>query len=476
MKTLQFFLLTLLLACLTACGNNQNEVIVTSHLDEPSPLAETWDGVVIPVNIAPVNLPAQGVGEEALVIMHQGEQLITKAHGGMFIPDLDAWKSLVKTSAGDTLRIEHCLQQKGQWVAYQPFRIVVAPEPIDTFLTYRLIPPGYEKWFAMSICQRNLTNFEETVVADNAQTGRNCMNCHSFCQQNASRMTMHVRGKNGGTLIAQDGKAVKIDPKTTAAHSSFVYPYWHPSGLFIAYSTNDTKQLFHTHDANRIEVMDLKSNVVVYDVERNEALICPLLTDTARFETFPCFSPDGHWLYFCSAAAPDSMPDDYNQVRYNLCRISFDAESRTFGSLIETVYDAAAEGYSASVPRISPDGRFLLYTRSQYGQFMIWHKDADLWMINLETGSNEPLAAANSLETDSYHTWSSNSHWIVFSSRRDDGLYTRPYIAYIDAEGHAHKAFRLPQSSPEYYDRLMFSYNVPELTVNAVPFSAAQLQ
>ena len=57
----------------------------------------------------------------------------------------------------------------------------------------------------------------------------------------------------------------------------------------------------------------------------------------------------------------------------------------------------------------------------------------------------------------------------MFSSRRDDGLFTRPYIAYIDINGVARKPFMLPQRNPkEYYEDLMYSYNIPELMTGPV--------
>ncbi|MDE6341666.1 MAG: hypothetical protein K2K93_05060, partial [Muribaculaceae bacterium] len=61
-----------------------------------------------------------------------------------------------------------------------------------------------------------------------------------------------------------------------------------------------------------------------------------------------------------------------------------------------------------------------------------------------------------------YHSFASTSRCRVFSSRRDDGTYTRPYIAYISKDGSDSKAFVVPQESPEYYRELMKSYNVPE--------------
>ena len=105
--------------------------------------------------------------------------------------------------------------------------------------------------------------------------------------------------------------------------------------------------------------------------------------------------------------------------------------------------------------------------RLDYGNFSIWHKEADLWMMDLQTGKQYPLTAINSNDTESFHNWSSNSRWCVFSSRREDGRYTRLYLAHIDEQGVASKPFLLPQENPvEYYLELPYSYNVPDF-INA---------
>lgn len=97
-------------------------------------------------------------------------------------------------------------------------------------------------------------------------------------------------------------------------------------------------------------------------------------------------------------------------------------------------------------------------------------------MKDLQTDSCYALEKANSNDVDSYHTWSSNGRWIVFSSRRDDGNYTRPYIAYFDEKGQARKAFMLPHEDPEQTLLMLKSYNVPELTTDAVRISAKELR
>ena len=66
-----------------------------------------------------------------------------------------------------------------------------------------------------------------------------------------------------------------------------------------------------------------------------------------------------------------------------------------------------------------------------------------------------------------------NSHWIVFTSRRGDGLYSRLYLAAIDDKGRAHKPFLLPQRQPRAYDeRSLYSFNTPDFTQRKVDFDS----
>lgn len=343
----------------------------------------------------------------------------------------------------------------------------MATDSIDSYLAYRLIPPGYGLWYHMGIYQRNLENYDETAVVDNNTTDHNCVNCHSFPNQQADKMVFHMRAAHKGTYLVKDGHAEHIDRE---GMPPLVYPYWHPSEKYIAFSSNKTSQSTFINHANRIEVFDKMSDIYVYDLQHHRVLKSPLTASASKFETFPTFSPDGKWLYFCSADAVDSLPENCKKVHYNLCRIGFDARNGKFGNKVETLYDAASEGKSVSFPRISPDGRLLVFTRHAFGTFSIWHHDADLWTLDLHTGKTFPLKAANSNDTESYHSWSRNSRWLAFSSRRGNGLYTRPYFTYIDRNGHAHKPFLLPQRHPaEYYRNLLYSYNIPELKRGKTP-------
>lgn len=240
-----------------------------------------------------------------------------------------------------------------------------------------------------------------------------------------------------------------------------MYPFWHPSGNYIAYSVNNIRQVFHETKDKRVEVIDSESDLIVYDVNNNETLYCDNIMTKDHFETFPSFSPDGKKLYFCAAEAKQ-MPMQYKDIRYNLCSIDFDPETGTFDNVVDTLFNAAAIKKSITFPRPSPDGKHIMFTLVDYGNFSIWHPEADLYLYDVASGETRPLETANSNDTESYHSWSSNSHWFVFSSRRINGLYTRPYISHIDENGNESKPFLLPQKNPDYYEELLFSYNIPE--------------
>lgn len=429
----------------------------------PEGMFPDYSEVTVPCNIAPLDFTV-GDGEKAFLEIDApggGRIAVKSGKYGFRIP-LRKWRNLLVASKGGSLQFTVSVLRDGKWLSYEPFKVNVSEYEADPYVAYRLIAPGYGLWNKMGLYQRNITDFKQTPIYENRLTDNNCVNCHSFRMQDPSRMVFHMRAANGGTVF-MDGKQIeKLNTKTDKTISNLVYPYWHPEGHYIAFSVNRTFQSFHAADHNRIEVFDAASDVVVMDTEKMEVFSNPELMRDDAFETFPTFSPDGKSLYFCSAPAVDPMPDGYKNVHYNLCRVDFDPVTGTVGSRIDTLFHAA-DSSSASFPRISPDGKTLVFTKHGYGNFSIWHKDADLYAVDLESRSIHPLSEVNAPGVDSYHSWSSNSRFMVFSSRRIDGLYTRLYMTYVDESGQEHKPFLLPQRNPQkYYEDLMFSYNIPE--------------
>lgn len=482
-KILQALLAVFLL---TSCGKTGFDV--PSSYEERTAQANIYPDykdITIPVNIAPLNFMTEGT--EGLVVSMQGKNGEALVTSGIDRIDMDStqWSNLLKENIGERISVTVYTMEGGKWFRHIPHYLDVA-EAIDPYLSYRLIEPGYELYRQLGIYQRCLENFNQVPVYENNRSYRNgdnhCINCHNFRNYDAERMLFHVRANHGGTILIDGDKAEKIQIKNPNILASGVYPSWHPTKNRVCFSTNQTGQTFHMYYKEKIEVVDTNSDLILYDADKNEVRN---ILNTDYLETFPCWTPVGDRLYFCAAYIPqlEDVPDslrapvitaNYNKIHYNLWSMPYDAERDTFG-IPEIVIDAEAKGKSITFPRVSPDGRYILYAEGDYGQFHIWHKSSDLWVKDLQTDSCYALTEANSDDVDSYHTWSSNGRWIVFSTRRMDGNYTRPFIAYFDKNGRAHKAFCLPQRDPEHNILLLKSYNVPELSKNAVKVSASTL-
>lgn len=463
----------LLLVVFTGCNK---EIKIQEQIKEYPPIYPDYVGVTIPSTIAPLDFTIDDNTVDLLDVVvkgNNGDELHERGKSIVLSPK--EWTNLLESNKGGSIHVTVCVLQHGFWKQYKNFPIYISKYPIDYGLVYRLIAPGYEVYSKMGIFQRELASYNQTALYENTLVPGTCVNCHSFNKTNPNCSSLHVRGKNGATYMNVNGKPDFLNTKTDETLASFVYPYWHPSGKYIAYSLNNTRQAFHVGKDEKIEVLDMASDMVVYKLDTKEILTSDLLK-TDAFETYPCFSVDGKTLFFCSAEKKQ-IPEQYKELKYSLCSIAFDPEKGTFGDHIDTLVSAKSLNKSISFPRPSYDGKYIMFTLSDYGNFSIWHKEADLWLYNLTNGSLRELKEVNSDDTESYHNWSSNSHWFVFSSRRDGGLYTRLYIASIDDKGVVSKPFLLPQENPFwYYDESIYSYNVPEFVSSPVKWDAREME
>ncbi len=436
-----------------------------------------YTGVVVPFNIAPLNFEVKNADRCYVRFTSGGTELMhIKGKESIRIPE-KRWKKVLYEQKGKTLEVQVCARMKNQkeWSIYNSFEIMVAEDPVDPHIAYRLIEPGYELWGGMGIYQRDLTAFDEKPVIHNSLLDKGCVNCHAFHNYDAGSFMFHVRKENGGTIVVSNGRIEKIDLATSKTIGQGTYPMWHPSGNYIVFSVNNTNQAFHAYQEKKIEVYDRASDLIIYDVRNKKVLVDNRFNEKIYFETFPAWSPDGKWLYMCRAEAKE-MPFEYQKTKYGIYRIAFDPETGRLADSLETVFDPVKHNKSASFPRISPDGRYLLYTLADCGAFPIWHKEADLRMIDLATGDDVDTEIMNSDDVESYHSWSSNGRWIIFSSRRMDGRYTRFYISRFDQQGKMHKPFLLPQKDPRFYTYFLKSYNIPEFIRTEIKITPYQIE
>lgn len=449
-----------------------------------------YTDVTLPANLCAPNFMVR----DAQVVVARfscGDKQYVYGEDNKVIIDDDDWATMRDAAKGKSIQVEvfcNYSDNGGSWKAYKPFHMYIANDTIDPYISYRLIQPSYVAYEDLVLAQRNITTFEESDIYSNRliQTEENgqCINCHSYQNYSTSNMLFHMRQYLGGTMIVDNGKISKVNLKTDSTISAGVYPAWHPSLNLIAFSTNNTMQTFLIKDKGKIEVFDTASDLILYDVDNNT--VSTICNDSNQLESFPVWSPDGKTLYYSDAhfeyAANDTTSKEkqviarFSEIKYNIMRRSFNPQTHTFGEP-EMVFDAAALGKSATLPRVSPDGRYLVFALGNFGCFHVWHPEADIYLIDLQQpDSIHCLNGLNSKQSESYPSFSSNGRWIMTDSRREDGNYTRPYISYFPPvkpgeKPVCRKAFSIPQKDPEYNILLTKSYNRPEFMRQPVTIS-----
>jgi hypothetical protein len=440
-------------------------------------ISPDYSDLVIPSNIAPLNFRILEPGQQYFARLHAdaGRAVEVSSKTGRVRIPIRPWRALLAANRGGRVLLDIYIKDAQQgWRKFQSISNTVAQEEIDSYVVYRRMQPIYNWWKDIGIYQRRLADYEESAVLHGRSFEQGCPNCHSFVGNSPDTMSIALRSAAYGssTLLARPRPEGALRFRSVSKiGAKWGYTAWHPSGTLAVYSLNEVRQFFHAGRLEVRDVTDIDSALVCYLV-KDRKVICPApLAEKERLETYPTWSPDGQYLYFCSAPVPwkdrnQVPPENYDKVKYDLRRVHYDIQTRQWGPA-ETVLSAAETGLSILLPRISPDGRFLLFCMCAYGCFPVYQPSSDLYLMDLATKKYERLTI-NSEYSESWHSWSSNSRWIAFSSKRQGGLFTRTYLSYVDADGRAHKAFVLPQQDPAYYDSLVETYSVPELIAGPV--------
>ncbi|MBN2188554.1 MAG: PD40 domain-containing protein [Chitinispirillaceae bacterium] len=451
------------------------------RIERPPAIDPDYSGTVVPPNIAPMNFM---IREDASryrvhIFTEAGDTIRVTANGPsakVVIPQAQ-WRTLLRANRGRTLTIAVYEKRGGRWSPYHPIVNRIAGDTVDGWLVYRKIL-GYKSIPDMEIRQRSLAGFDDRTVLDNRTLSTKsmaCINCHSFRNNAPDDMIIHLRGEGQGMLLASGNRVQKIDTRTEFNKGPASYSSWHPSGELIAFATMKVNQTLHSTGEPRV-VLDEASDLIIYNVATNTMSTHPSIADPGRMETLPEWSPDGRFLYFCSAPGPEKADDSfytnlgYREIKYDIMRVSFDMTADAWG-VPETLVSSRQNGLSNVQPKISPDGRFLLFVTMPWSYFAVYSDESDLWMMDLATRaprSCRRLDNVNSTSTESFHSWSSNGRWFVFNSRRRDGICGLPYFAFVDTAGSVSKPFLLPQRDPAFYETWLKSFNVPVLVSGPV--------
>jgi len=440
----------------------------------PPVISPDYSGTVIPPNIAPLNFTVreQAVEYRVKISSTFGRPIdVSSSSPGISIPP-GPWRKLLSANKGQPL----CFRVQGKsadgsWCQFGTITNTIAHETIDSYVVYRLIPPMHHSWHKIEIHQRCLEDFSEKLVVDNRTFTRGCVNCHTFRQNSPESMSFQVRSRWFGLpmILLKDGKIRRVDTRAGQGVYPSAYHSWHPGGNLIAFSRNKPSPFEHT-GPDVPDVWDADSDLALYFMDENRVEVPPAISTPDWRETWPSWSEDGKYLYYCRS--PQLPADEFDKVRYDLMRISYDRSSNAWGQP-ERLVSGEQVGLSTAQPRESPDGRWLLFSMFKYGSFPIYQSSSDLYVMDLRTRQYRRLEI-NSETCDSWHGWSRNSRWIIFASKRGNGLLARIYFSCVDDAGCFHKPVLLPQRDPEFYDSCVLTYNVPELVTGPIAQTAAR--
>ncbi len=456
-----------------------------AQLNRPPVLKPDYAGITLPPNIAPLNFIIQEPASDYRVRIFgaKGRPIELKSKSGRVLLPSAAWHELLSANKGGDLWIDIQAQTNRQWTRFTTITNHVAAEEIDPFLIYRKVHPAHNTWARMGLFQRNLRNFDETQFLDNRRFSGDCCHCHMLRDNDPDQLMVLIRSSHHGNsvLVISDGIAGAIDGRI-----GFVS--WHPKAPMVAASFNMPRLMLHSVRNDMRDIIEFEGWIEYFDLNSKTVKEIPGLHDEKRLMAFPTWAPDGRHLYYCNA--PNACPLTESEVpvgqtgtpediKYDLMRISYNLEEDEWGEP-EPVLLVRDAGFSMAQPRISPDGHWLFVCGIPYGCWPAYDHTSDIYGIDLREGEATgkftfKKLSLNSDECESWLSWSANSRWVVFSSKRLSPLINRPYISYVGPDAICSKPFVLPQRDPEFYDSLLRTYTMPTLAIKPITVPQREL-
>jgi len=342
-------------------------------------------------------------------------------------------------------------------------RLSISADPVGAPIFYRDVPlmPSASKdgvikpldQSAQPLIQwrlKDVSRDDSRIVMHDIPT---CANCHSF-PADGKTLAMDVDGPDGDKgayAIAPIGAKVVIDDARIMTWNAFSgKPKGHmtlgflsrisPDGRRVVSTVNERLYVRNFPDYKILQAFYPTRGILAwYDIASKTIRALPGADDTRYVHCNAVWSPDGRDLVFMRAPAIDPydpakpvalVPGDPNetQIRFDLYRMPFN-DGR--GGVPEAIPGASGNGMSNSFPKVSPDGKWLVWTKSRNG--MLLRPDGRLWIMALPRGTPREMTCNTSL-MNSWHSFSPNGRWLVFSSKQNTP-YTQLFLTHIDANG-----------------------------------------
>ncbi len=378
-------------------------------------------------------------------------------------PDAVTWRRIQHGSLERWAILTFTGLRRGQSVSAGAVRIRTSKDPVGAPVFFRdvpLMPSETEKGVIKPLAPKllplvrwRLRYLDEPASRTVLERLHTCANCHSFSADGRT-LGMDLDGPhNDKGLYA----IVRVDPRTVIRQENVIS--WKrfrgqmerdkrigfmsqvsPDGRFVVTATQVQYYVANFPDYRFLQVFYPTRGILAF-YDRAEGVIRPLpgADDPAFVHANAVWSPDGSHLVFVRAPATDpypkgrrlaEYPNDPNevQIRYDLWRIPFNGGK---GGRAEPVRGASRNGMSNSFPRISPDGKWIVFVKCRNGQLM--RPDGELWIVPASGGEARRMRC-NTRLMNSWHSLSPNGRWMVFSSKSRSS-YTQMFLTHIDEQG-----------------------------------------
>jgi tetratricopeptide (TPR) repeat protein len=414
-------------------------------------------------------------------------------------PSAGVWNALKKSSAARPATVTFLGYRSDgpvEVVSRGSMTLATSPDSVGAPIFYRdvpLTPTSNEKKIIMPLPKgalplikwrlRDISRPESRVMLRDMPT---CANCHSF-SADGKTLGMDIDGPSGDKgayAFAPTAKEMVIGKDDVITWNSFeekthktlgFMSRISPDGRYAVTTLNEMIYVANFRDYKFNQVFyPTRGILAFYSRETGEIATVPGADDPEFVHADPVWSPDGKTLVFARAEATDPFPPDRplaeyagdpNEVpmQYDLYRMPFD-EGR--GGRPEPIAGASANGMSNSFPKVSPDGKWIVFVQASNGQLM--RPDSKLWIVPFE-GGEARLMRANTSRMNSWHGFSPNGRWMVFSSKSNTP-YTQMFLTHIDEEGNdspailienataANRAVNLPEFVNRPYDDFVSLY------------------
>ena len=429
-----------------------------------------YDRASFPINIAPPEIFWDDNIDNIWLLKitipgYEDSPIIVLTDKKSWRPSKALWERIKKLGVNkySSLEIRGCIYKNGKRIGdtvyLDKIRFRISPFPLDNIIVYRLVSPLFHPQKTPNVYYRHVDSFKENLFVE----GKNlyCTNCHFFPKRadiKPEEEILAIAVRDQLPFRKMEGKAKRIlgiykfsqhKGKTFAINSFFMS--WAPDGIKVAVTMGRSVSIRPCITLETQQFFVMGSDIYIVDVENNRVWPLNGASDPDYMENFPTWSPDGKYIVFCKAKEPERGA--LETIRFDLYRVPYNDGK---GGKAIPIKGASFNGKSNYAPRYSPNGKWIVFNEADSASLV--EPTSDLYIIPADLSAPPRKLECNvDYAMDSWHSWSLNSRWLLFATKRDDGIFARIYITEIDENGHASPPVKLPLKSEP-----MMCFNVPE--------------